>query len=92
MRLFACRLFLLGRTEAVHPVSEFSKKWVVAMDDEKADKKETKSLLKQAIKIQSASRLTATEGQGCDRHLLGLYCACRELGMDVPTIFTDKVF
>ena len=61
------------------------------MDDEKVPQKEREVLLRKAIQHQTDFRLDATAGQGCDRHLLGMYCASRELGMDVPTIFRDKV-
>lgn len=52
---------------------------------------EKKTLLKKAIMHQTQFRLEATIGKGCDRHLLGLLCASRELGMDLPKIFRDDV-
>ena len=61
------------------------------MDDRTATNQSREELFRQAVKLQSGFRLAATLGQGCDRHLLGLYCASRELGMDVPGIFLDKV-
>ena len=61
------------------------------MDNEKVSRDECKNLLRKAIREQTNFRLHATGGQGCDRHMLGMYCASRELGMDVPTIFRDKV-
>ena len=50
-----------------------------------------RELLRRAVSSQTSHRLEATIGRGCDRHLMGLMCAARELGMDLPRIFTDKV-
>lgn len=50
------RLFLLGRTETVHPGSEFSQKWVKAMDDPHATKEEKVDLLRKSVKYQSDFR------------------------------------
>lgn len=85
------RLFGMGRTETVHPISSHSVAWVKGMDDPTIDRETKIQELKQAIKYQGKFRLDATMGKGCDRHLLALYCASRELGMDVPTLFRDKV-
>ena len=82
---------LQGRTETLHPVSPQSVAWVKAMDDPTADKVHTKDLLLRAIKNQTQFKLDATAGRGCDRHLFGLICASRELGMDLPKLFLDKV-
>ncbi|ELT93902.1 hypothetical protein CAPTEDRAFT_215687 [Capitella teleta] len=84
------RLFALGRTETVHPTSPFSSSWVKSMHDEDLSNHTRRSLLKKAVDSQTKFRLEATVGQGCDRHLLGLYLASRELGMDTPAIFADK--
>ncbi|CAD5114196.1 DgyrCDS3338 [Dimorphilus gyrociliatus] len=85
------RLFLLGRTETIHPASQYSRNFVLAMDDKNSNDKERIHFLKEAIKYQGQFRLDATKGDGCDRHLFALYCASRELGMDIPLIFQDKV-
>ncbi len=84
-------LFALGRTETVHPMSQHSHAWLAAMADPTETSQHRIDLLRKAVRHQSDFRLRATVGQGCDRHLLGLYCASRELGMDVPAIFLDKV-
>ena len=84
-------MFLLGRTETIHPVSEHSVAWVKAMDDPNSTAAQCQQLLRLAVKKQSLSRLEATIGMGCDRHLLALYCSSRELGMAVPKLFMDKV-
>ena len=85
-------MFALGRTETIHPISDDSKAWVHSMQPGSTVDGATKvRLLKSAVNHQRAFRLSATMGEGCDRHLLGLYCASRELGMDIPKIFMDKV-
>merc|ERR1712226_12385 len=86
------RMYALGRTETVHPASEWSVKWVKAMEGDGTDKKTTIDYLKKAIKVQTDSRLESTIGRGCDRHLLSLLCASRELGMDLPAMFIDKAW
>lgn len=87
------RIFLLGRTDTVHPVSEFSKKWVESMNENSnATKEEKQLLLSKAVKSQTQFRLDATMGNGCDRHLFALYCASRELGMDPPMLFADSAW
>jgi len=72
-------------------MSAESKKWVQSMMDPNATKQSRQDLLRKAINVQTKARIRSTIGQGCDRHLIGLYCASRELGMDVPAIFYDKV-
>ena len=84
-------MFLLGRTETVHPQSATSKEWVKIMDDPSVDKSEKIALLRKAVQLQTSYRLKATIGNGCDRHLVAMLCASRELGMDLPKLFTEKV-
>jgi carnitine O-palmitoyltransferase 1 len=86
------RLYAEGRTETVHPGSQWSVQFVTSMDDKTKSNAERKDLLKKAILHQNKFRLDATVGRGCDRHLLGLMCASRELGMDMPKIFADEAW
>ena len=86
-----CRLFGLGRTENVNPVTEQSVRWVRAMEDDSYDRESRIRLLRDAVDQQNRLRLEATVGLGSDRHLLGLACAATELGMQLPAVFTDKV-
>ena len=89
--IFPYRMFILGRTETVHPASADSVAWVKAMDDTSSMNQSRQEFLRRAIKYQTKYRLDATVGDGCDRHLLALFCASRELGMDIPKLFMDKV-
>lgn len=49
-------------------------------------------LMKAAVTTHMILGSQAMEGQGCDRHLLGLYAISREGGYDLPEIFTDPSF
>ena len=46
-------MFLLGRTETVHPRSEVSDEWVKVMDDSSVDKQTKVDLLRKAVKCQT---------------------------------------
>lgn len=61
------------------------------MDDRNASREDKMAGMKEAISYQSRLRLEATAGFGCDRHMLGLLCAAREMGRDIPEVFNDKV-
>jgi len=87
----AGRLFALGRTENVNPVTERSVRWVRAMVDESLDRQARVGLLRDAVDRQNRLRLDSTVGLGSERHLLGLARAATELGVDLPPVFTDKV-
>ena len=91
VRYLRGRLFGLGRTENINPVTKQSIQWVRAMTDESSDRQRRLRLLREAVDRQNLLRLEATVGLGCDRHLLGLACAANELGMDLPAVFADKV-
>lgn len=86
------RMFAQGRTETIRPISEQSVAWVKAMDNPDVSREQKISMLKKAIHCQTQYKLDATNGEGCDRHLLGMYCASRELNLPVPALFMDKAW
>lgn len=49
-------------------------------------------LMRAAVTAHMVLGSQAMEGQGCDRHLLGLYAVSEEEGYDLPEIFTDPSF
>ena len=61
------------------------------MSNPNSSQEQKLKLLKEAVKYQTNYRLEATIGKACDRHLFALMCASRDLGMDFPKIFMDKV-
>lgn len=87
------RLFAGGRTETIRPVTEASVAWCKAMSSMKTTTREQKILLlKRAINAQTKVKNEAICGQGWDRHLFGMYAVCRELGMEMPALFKNKVW
>lgn len=86
------RMFAQGRTETIRPVTEASVAWCKAMSSMKGTTREQKILLlKRAINAQTMLKNEAVVGLGWDRHIFGLYACCKELGMDLPNMFKNKV-
>ena len=75
----------------MHVASQHSKSWVKVMDDKMVDNKVKEELLRKSVKHQTQTRLEATMGEGCDRHLFAMLCASREIGLDLPKVFAEKV-
>ncbi|CAD5122394.1 unnamed protein product [Dimorphilus gyrociliatus] len=86
------RLFLLGRTENINPVTELSVDFVRKMDDQSMTAKEKKQALVKAIDLQKKKNIESTLGYGSDRHMLGLLLAARELGRDTPLVFRNEAY
>ncbi|KAI8340703.1 acyltransferase ChoActase/COT/CPT [Chlamydoabsidia padenii] len=95
------RKYLCGRTETIRSCSIDSKNFVEAFDDPLKSDKETYALLVKAASSHRKYTQIASEGHGCDRHLMVL----KLLNMDHPVhdslehrteplhpIFTDPVF
>lgn len=61
------------------------------MDDPSVPRETKMRDMRAAVDFQTQSRLDCTTGQGCDRHMMGLLLAARELGRDIPQVFADKV-
>lgn len=49
-------------------------------------------LLRVAVERHTALATAAADGDGCDRHLLGLQIQAAEAGLDPPEIFTDPMW
>ena len=81
----------MGRTDNINPFSMESIAFIKTMHDNNATTEQKVSSLRAAVNLQNHARLEATAGYGCDRHMLGLYCAAREMGRDIPEVFNDKV-
>ncbi|KAJ1927133.1 Carnitine O-acetyltransferase mitochondrial [Tieghemiomyces parasiticus] len=86
------RKFARGRTEVCRSVSVESVAFVRAMDDPTITDPVTKwKLAQEAIRAHSQYMKEAAEGQGIDRHLLGLKL-CLRPHEPVPAMFQDPVF
>ncbi|KAI0791957.1 carnitine acetyl transferase [Abortiporus biennis] len=85
------RKFFKGRTEAIRVVSSESDAWVKSMDDPSVSKDEKKKLFGLAAKKHIAYAKMAGNGQGIDRHLLGLQLSLQN-GETVPAMYSDPVY
>lgn len=83
--------FRNGRTETVRSASNESRAFVEAIEDSSKKDPERLKLLQAAVKKHTRTMRAATNGDGVDRHLLGLRILAAGSGMDpLPSIFTDK--
>jgi carnitine O-acetyltransferase len=94
----ATKTFVHGRTETLRTVSDDSARFVDAFlahenDPENPDKQKTvvESLYK-AARTHSLNGKESSEGQGSDRHLLGMMLAAMEMRLPLPAIFEDKSY
>jgi len=84
--------FRNGRTETVRSVSSESKLFTESMEDSKFTDADRLKALQAAVKKQTRVMRAATNGDGVDRHLLGLRIVAAGSGMPMPEIFTDKAY
>ncbi|KAI8323117.1 acyltransferase ChoActase/COT/CPT [Martensiomyces pterosporus] len=85
------RKFLHGRTETCRSVSRESTAWCRAMADPKIGKGERVKLFREALNKHTRLVREAVEGQGVDRHLLGLRMVLKP-GESKPGIFEDPAY
>ncbi|GBC09236.1 hypothetical protein RclHR1_08700004 [Rhizophagus clarus] len=87
------RGFLHGRTETVRSCSIDSVAFTKAFDDKDFKKEQKLDLLTKAIKTHIEYMISATNGKGVDRHLLGLRCQIQnEEEKSRALIFTDPSY
>lgn len=87
------RLFYHGRTETIRSCTEQSAAWVAAMCDGGRTTDAQRWALYQAAAGRHAEvAMAALQGEGCDRHLLGLQLAAHELGVPAPALFADPAY
>jgi len=84
--------FRNGRTETVRSVSTESKLFCESMENQSLKDNERLKLLQNAVKKQTRIMRAATNGDGIDRHLLGLRILAVGSGMPLPEIFADKAY
>ncbi|KAJ7319508.1 hypothetical protein OS493_035818 [Desmophyllum pertusum] len=66
--------------------------WCKAMFDENTDNSTRLRLFREACTKHNRLMKEAVDGQGIDRHLLGLQLIAASEGMPTPAIFTDKAW
>ena len=73
------RLFALGRTETIRSATSASAAFTRAMGDPAISISERARLFRTAVATHSAYTKDAMEGNGVDRHMLGLRLICKEV-------------
>ncbi|XP_061572808.1 peroxisomal carnitine O-octanoyltransferase [Cololabis saira] len=86
------RRFYHGRTETMRPCSQEAVDGCKAMVDPMCDMNARKKALQLAFNKHNKLMSEAQEGNGFDRHLLGLYLIAREEGRPTPELFTDPLY
>nr|CAG8588585.1 85_t:CDS:10 [Entrophospora candida] len=84
------RQFRHGRTETIRTLSAESKAFVEGMENNSLSTKEKYGLSQAAVKAHSEYTRGASNGKGCDRHLLGLKLLLKE-GESHP-LFQHPIF
>jgi carnitine O-acetyltransferase len=84
------RKFFKGRTEAIKVVTSESDAWAMSMDDPGKDQFERKRLFDEAAKKHIQLAKNSGNGQGVDRHMLGLKLLV-EQDEEMPAVFSDPL-
>ncbi|KAI6041368.1 acyltransferase ChoActase/COT/CPT [Pisolithus marmoratus] len=85
------RKYQRGRTEVIRSASFESKAWAEAMLDPDETDENRSVLFRRAVARHLQYAAWAADGQGVDRHLLGLKKVLRE-GEPIPDIYSDPAF
>jgi len=86
------RKFHHGRTETLRSFSQESKDFTTSMTTHGISSKERTAKLKIAINSHKEYLKRCMDGNGCDRHLLGLRLLQMETGEKPSEIFTDNSY
>ncbi|XP_008103907.2 carnitine O-acetyltransferase [Anolis carolinensis] len=86
------RRFHRGRTETIRSTTSAALAFVQSMSDDNCQAPERLSLLKQAVEVHSTLTEQALDGQGIDRHMLGLKLEAIADGFRVPELFMDTSY
>jgi len=84
------RKFFKGRTETIKVVTTQSDAWVKSMDDPAVDTAERKRLFDEAAMKHIQLAKNCGNGQGVDRHMLGLKQLVQK-GEETPSVFLDPL-
>ncbi|CAG2100244.1 unnamed protein product [Medioppia subpectinata] len=86
------RKFYHGRTETCRPCVLENVEFAKAMTDGTKTESELYAMMIKAGQKFQQTMVNACNGHGCDRHLLGLYLAALENGVEVPELYTDPSY
>ncbi|XP_074538683.1 peroxisomal carnitine O-octanoyltransferase [Halichoeres trimaculatus] len=86
------RKFYHARTETMRPCTVEAVKWCNAMLDPNCDASHRRKAMLSAFMKHDKLMSEAQEGQGFDRHLLGLYLIAKEEGLPTPELFLDPLY
>ncbi|XP_034553326.1 peroxisomal carnitine O-octanoyltransferase [Notolabrus celidotus] len=86
------RKFYHARTETMRPCTVESVDWCKVMMDPTCNISDRRRAMMRAFLKHNKLMGEAQEGQGFDRHLLGLYLIAREEGRPTPDLFMDPLY
>ncbi|KAG1714794.1 Peroxisomal carnitine O-octanoyltransferase [Nymphon striatum] len=86
------RKYYHGRTETLRSCTMECVQWIKAMDDDNISRDEKIKLLKKAYEKHNQLMADGMKGEGCDRHLFGLYQVAKEEGLEIPEIYKDPAW
>ncbi|KAI6661345.1 Carnitine O-acetyltransferase [Oopsacas minuta] len=86
------RKFYQGRTETIRSATMASLEFVQAFTQNVMSNEKLAHLLRQAVEAHRSYTIEAVNGQGVDRHLLGLKLISKEKGVLLPEIFSDPTY
>ncbi|KAI0233419.1 Carnitine O-acetyltransferase [Lamellibrachia satsuma] len=86
------RKFTHGRTETIRSCSIDSHNYCLAMEDKRVSASDKMSALRAAVSAHSNYTQEVTNGQGIDRHLLGLKLLANENHMATPDFFKHSIY
>ncbi|XP_026039841.1 peroxisomal carnitine O-octanoyltransferase-like isoform X3 [Astatotilapia calliptera] len=86
------RKFYHGRTETMRPCTQEAVNWCKTMMDPTCNDGVRRKAMLQAFSRHNNLMAEAQEGQGFDRHLLGLYLIAKEEGRPTPELFMDPLY
>ncbi|XP_059909780.1 peroxisomal carnitine O-octanoyltransferase-like isoform X4 [Gadus macrocephalus] len=86
------RRFYHGRTETMRPCTQEAVLWCQAMTDPTCTEDVKRKALLKAVNKHNKLMALAQNGEGFDRHLLGLYLVSKEEGLPTPHLFMDPLY
>eukprot|EP00127_Corallochytrium_limacisporum_P003648 Clim_evm36s151 gene=Clim_evmTU36s151 len=81
-----------GRTETVRSLTPELAAFCQAMEEPGVSDYERLNLLKEASSAHARNMRLATNGEGFDRHLMGLQILAASAGVESPAMFTDTAY